>query len=206
MFLPALVYPFHRLFSHKDEKNAPGPGKVPAASEEQNGTNNNLRSPQSTLNAYIFPSSISHNPQNRHPILESDQPPARTRAVVPHITIENPAASSQDDSIRVLPLISSVFVPFAILLAIPGLTDHWYIRTNDQHQTVGFEANPLYIQVMLGFSMACAIITNACLVIRLCEKMVKNMTILCIVALSIHGMCSPHDCMHGWLTNLSQIH
>ncbi|KXN80933.1 Outward-rectifier potassium channel TOK1, partial [Leucoagaricus sp. SymC.cos] len=77
---------------------------------------------------------------------------------------------------------SSIFVPFAILLAIPGLTEHWYIRTNDHHEIIGYEANPLYIHIMIGVSISCAVITNACLLVRFFEKRVKIMTIICIIA------------------------
>ncbi|KAJ3561435.1 hypothetical protein NP233_g10198 [Leucocoprinus birnbaumii] len=101
---------------------------------------------------------------------------------------ENQTLDIQSTGFRVLPLISSVFVPFAILLAIPGLVDHWYIRTNVNHQVIEYEENPMYLRTMLALSMACAVITNICLLIRLLEKMVKKMTFVCIAALSIHDI------------------
>lgn len=98
---------------------------------------------------------------------------------------------SEADHVRLLPLVSSIFVPFSILLEVPGLTEHWYIRTDEEHKIVEFEANPMFIQAILGVSLTCAIVTNICLLVRLSEKAVRKMTISCILALTAHGTRLP---------------
>jgi potassium channel subfamily K, other eukaryote len=87
---------------------------------------------------------------------------------------------------RHTPIISGLLVPFSILLEIPGLTEHWYIRT-DNNQIVESRANPVLLDVGLGISLACAVIANMCLITRFLEKRVKTMTILCAGFLTIHG-------------------
>lgn len=87
---------------------------------------------------------------------------------------------------RYTPIISGVIIPFSILLEIPGLTEHWYIRT-ENNQTVEYRPNPIILDVGMGFSIACALIANVCLIMRFLEKRVKTMTILCTILLTIHG-------------------
>lgn len=87
---------------------------------------------------------------------------------------------------RYTPILSGIIIPFSILLEIPGLTDRWYIRTA-QNQIVDRKQNPLILDIGLGFSMACAVLANICLVVRFLERRVKSMTIACIVLLTIHG-------------------
>ncbi|KAF9259111.1 voltage-gated potassium channel [Marasmius fiardii PR-910] len=88
---------------------------------------------------------------------------------------------------RYTPILSGLVIPFSILLEIPGLTEHWYIRTEDNH-TVETKPNTMILNVGLGFSMACALVANISLVIRFLEKHVQQMTILCVVALTIHDI------------------
>ncbi|KAJ7150894.1 hypothetical protein C8R43DRAFT_887165 [Mycena crocata] len=90
---------------------------------------------------------------------------------------------------RYTPIISGIVIPFSILLEIPGLTEHWYIRTVD-NKIVEKQPNPLILNIGLGVSMACALVANICLVVRFLEKKVKLMTIGCIVFLTIHGESS----------------
>lgn len=87
---------------------------------------------------------------------------------------------------RIIPIISGVIIPFSILLELPGLTEHWYIRTED-NKVVEHRPNPLILDVGLGFSVACALIANVCLIMRFLEKRVKTMTILCATFLTVHG-------------------
>ncbi|KAJ7199234.1 hypothetical protein GGX14DRAFT_662452 [Mycena pura] len=88
---------------------------------------------------------------------------------------------------RYTPIISSIVIPFSILLEIPGLTEHWYVRTVN-NQVVERRPNPIILNIGLGFSMACALAANICLVVRFLEKKVKLMTIGCIVFLTIHDL------------------
>jgi potassium channel subfamily K len=105
----------------------------------------------------------------------------------PSVTLNNDRAPNY----RYTPILSGIVIPFAILLAIPGLTEHWYIRT-DQNKTVETQKNPLILNLGLGVSILCAVLANVCLVLRFMEKRVKTMTILCVVFLSAHGTSSTH--------------
>lgn len=87
---------------------------------------------------------------------------------------------------RRLPLISGSLIPFSILLEIPGLTEHWYVRT-DGNQIVETRPNPPLVIVAMSFSMALALLANAALVYRFLERRVKASTIVCIIALTLHG-------------------
>ncbi|KAF5356550.1 hypothetical protein D9758_008291 [Tetrapyrgos nigripes] len=88
---------------------------------------------------------------------------------------------------RYTPIISGVTIPFAILLEIPGLTEHWYIRTVN-NQTVETRPNTVLLDVGLALSMACALLANVALVTRFLERRVKTMTFICVVSLSIHDI------------------
>ncbi|KAJ7753828.1 hypothetical protein B0H16DRAFT_1544072 [Mycena metata] len=104
----------------------------------------------------------------------------------------NPKTTQQDlesyiPNYRYTPILSGIVIPFSILLEIPGLTEHWYIRTVD-NKIVENVPNPTILNVGLGLSMACALAANICLVVRFLEKKVKLMTIGCIVFLTIHDL------------------
>ncbi|KAJ7154605.1 hypothetical protein C8R46DRAFT_1117876 [Mycena filopes] len=104
----------------------------------------------------------------------------------------NPKTTHQDleaylPNYRYTPILSGIVIPFSILLEIPGLTEHWYIRTVE-NITVENVPNPRILNVGLGLSMACALAANICLVVRFLEKKVKLMTIGCIVFLTIHDL------------------
>jgi hypothetical protein len=87
---------------------------------------------------------------------------------------------------RYIPIISGLLVPFSILLEIPGLTQHWYVRT-ENNQVIEQRANPVILDVGVGISLACAVIANLCLITRFLERRVKTMTILCAAFLTFHG-------------------
>ncbi|XP_006463688.1 hypothetical protein AGABI2DRAFT_120496 [Agaricus bisporus var. bisporus H97] len=143
----------------------------------------------SSPGAPISPSSSPHDANGKEIFTtHSNSSFRRDRDQAPASPDHHQQPDNSNANIRSLPLISSIFVPFSILLAVPGLTDHWYIRTNDQHQILDFEPNPLYLRVMLGFSMAFAVIANLCLLVRLFEKMVRWMTIICIILLTLHDI------------------
>ena len=93
-------------------------------------------------------------------------------------------------------IVSGSLVPFSILLEIPGLTEHWYIRTYG-YQIVESQKNPPWIIIALSFSLALAVIANVALVNRFLERRVKRCTIISIIALTIHGdlLHSPHTFM-----------
>ncbi|KAJ6600011.1 hypothetical protein DFH09DRAFT_628154 [Mycena vulgaris] len=104
----------------------------------------------------------------------------------------NPKTTQQDlesyvPNYRYTPIISGIVIPFSILLEIPGLTEHWYIRTIN-NQIVERRPNPMILNIGLGFSMACALAANICLVVRFLETKVKLMTMGCIIFLTIHDV------------------
>jgi hypothetical protein len=95
-------------------------------------------------------------------------------------------------SYRTAPMISGALIPFAILLQIPGITEHWYVRT-EAGKIVDDRPNPRILNVVIGVSFACAVVANIALLMRFFERRVAAMTVLAIVFLSIHGM-SLHFC------------
>ena len=90
---------------------------------------------------------------------------------------------------RRIPIISGSLIPFSILLEIPGLTESWYVRTYN-HQTIETRKNPPLVVVSLSISIALAVVANIALIYRFLDRHVKRHTIICIVALTIHG--NPH--------------
>ena len=87
---------------------------------------------------------------------------------------------------RRTPIISGSLIPFSILLQIPGLTEHWYVRTNGI-QIVDSRKNPPLLEVSLVLSMGLVVFANLALICRFLERRVKRCTILCIIALTLHG-------------------
>ena len=88
---------------------------------------------------------------------------------------------------RWTPILSGLLQPFSILLEIPGLTEHWYVRTIDNKPVV-YQANPVILDVGLAISMACAVVANIALISRFLERRVWSSTIVTIVGLSIHDI------------------
>lgn len=110
---------------------------------------------------------------------------------------------------RHLPIISGFFIPFSILLEIPGLTQHWYVRT-ENNQVIEQRANPVILDVGVSISLACAVVANICLITRFLEKRVKTMTILSIAFLTFHGtlpqrLVGPYFCLFVRMTDLINI-
>ena len=77
-------------------------------------------------------------------------------------------------------------IPFSIMLSIPSLTGHWYIRT-ENNVTTEIRPNPPLLDAALGFGMACAVLASAFLLIRFAERSVKYMTLASIAFLTLHG-------------------
>ncbi|OSD08778.1 hypothetical protein PYCCODRAFT_1401521 [Trametes coccinea BRFM310] len=88
---------------------------------------------------------------------------------------------------RWTPILTGIVIPFSILLEIPGLTERWYIRT-ENHTTVETRKNPVILEVGMAISIACALIANIALVLRFLEKRVQTVTLVCIVSLTIHDL------------------
>ncbi|KAK8847583.1 hypothetical protein IAR55_005442 [Kwoniella newhampshirensis] len=88
---------------------------------------------------------------------------------------------------RWTPILSGLLQPFSILLEIPGLTEHWYVRTINNVPVV-YQSNPVLLDVGLAISMACGIIANIALISRFLERRVFSSTIITIVGLTIHDV------------------
>ncbi|KAJ7868633.1 hypothetical protein B0H14DRAFT_2729837 [Mycena olivaceomarginata] len=50
------------------------------------------------------------------------------------------------------------------------------------------QPNPMILNIGLGFSMACALVANICLVVRFLETKIKLMTVGCIIFLTVHDV------------------
>lgn len=87
---------------------------------------------------------------------------------------------------RRTPIISGGLIPFAILLEIPALTEPWYVRTYG-NQTVETRKDPPLVLIAISISMALAVLANVALLFRFLERHVKRNTIICMVALTLHG-------------------
>ena len=101
---------------------------------------------------------------------------------------EDPTALERSvPNYRWTPIISGVVIPFSILLEIPGLTERWYIRT-ENNETVETKPNPALLDAAMAVSIAFALVANVCLVLRFLEKRVRTTTLLCILFLTLHGV------------------
>ena len=149
------------------EKEAPQPAESP---EVTNNSPMLSHSPSSTLNA------SGHGLKH---ILNSKESPTLS------------TYRSQSPTYRTLPIISGILIPFSLLLSIPSLTSHWHIRTDSNSVTIETHSDPLLLTLGMGFSMACGVLANICLVIRFAERNVLRMTWLCILFLTLHGKHQP---------------
>lgn len=100
---------------------------------------------------------------------------------------ETNADSEHQASYRWLPIFSGIVIPFSILLEIPGLTEHWYIAT-ENNQTIESRKNSALLDAGMGISMACALIANIAIVFRFLERKVRTSTLIAIATLTIHGL------------------
>ncbi|KAF8970415.1 hypothetical protein BDZ97DRAFT_1791260 [Flammula alnicola] len=96
--------------------------------------------------------------------------------------------NSSGSNIQNLPILSGIMIPFSIMLSIPSLTGHWYVRTGEGSVLLEVRPNPLLLDVAMGFSMGCGVLANICLVIRFSERKIWLMTMLCIMFLSLHDL------------------
>jgi len=115
-------------------------------------------------------------------------------------TIDTLAAQDADSmrTYRLLPIFSGIMIPFSIMLSIPSLTGHWYVRTGEGHALLEVRRNPILLDVSMGLSMGCGVLASACLVIRFAERWVKQMTFLCIFFLTLHGAYPQLESIVPW--------
>lgn len=88
---------------------------------------------------------------------------------------------------RRTPIISGSLIPFAILLEIPGLTQHWSVPTSG-NQTGETRSDPPLVYVSISISLALAVLANVALILRFMERHVKRNTIICIISLTVHDI------------------
>ena len=126
--------------------------------------------------------------QDPHPLPTSHRRPSNTEVRDNDLRPfqENAEDINSSRSYRILPIFSGIMIPFSIMLLIPSLTGHWYIRTGAGNVVVEVRPNPLLLRLAMGVSMGCGIVASACLVARFAERNVKLMTHLCILFLSLH--------------------
>ncbi|KAF8318708.1 hypothetical protein DL93DRAFT_2164886 [Clavulina sp. PMI_390] len=90
---------------------------------------------------------------------------------------------------RKLPLVAGLLVPFAILMEIPGLTEHWYVRIDPvTHSPIEYRNNSKILEIGLAVSMASAVIANLSLISRFLEKHIRFSTILAMLFLTVHDI------------------
>ncbi|PIL27708.1 transporter [Ganoderma sinense ZZ0214-1] len=88
---------------------------------------------------------------------------------------------------RWIPIVAGTIIPFSILLEIPGLTEKWYIKT-ENNQIVAVQPNPPILDIGVAFSMACVAIANLLLILRFLEIRIKTVTLLCFLFLTVHDI------------------
>jgi len=127
----------------------------------------------------MLPRLHQHRPSN----LDLNEP---SRAI--DTLVNNTQDPDSTRTYRILPIFSGIMIPFSIMLSIPSLTGHWYVRTGEGHTLVEVRPNPILLDVSMGLSMGCGVLASACLVVRFAERMIKRMTFLCILFLTLHGV------------------
>ncbi|KDR68339.1 hypothetical protein GALMADRAFT_256966 [Galerina marginata CBS 339.88] len=102
--------------------------------------------------------------------------------------LDGPDNADSTRTYRLLPIFSGIMIPFSIMLSIPSLTGHWYIRTGDNNVLLETRPNPPLLDAAMGLSMGCGVLASTCLVIRFAERKIKLTTMLCIIFLSLHDL------------------
>ncbi|GAA5907431.1 hypothetical protein JCM6882_003860 [Rhodosporidiobolus microsporus] len=88
---------------------------------------------------------------------------------------------------RLLPILSGLICPFSVLLDIPGITQRWYVRTED-HVVVETQPNPAWLDVSLAISLALGVLANLALIARFLEHRPRVYTWVSMVSLTIHDV------------------
>ncbi|GAA5824748.1 hypothetical protein JCM11251_005326 [Rhodosporidiobolus azoricus] len=86
---------------------------------------------------------------------------------------------------RLLPLISGLLCPFSVLLDIPGLTERWYVRT-ENHVVVETQSNSPLLDIGLSVSLALGVIANLALIARFLEHRPQICTWISMLCLTVH--------------------
>lgn len=98
------------------------------------------------------------------------------------------AYSSHTPRYRFLPIISGLLQPFSILLQVPGLTEHCFVRLDDQLNPVAYAPNPILLDVGLYISLSCGVIANLALICRFMERKIYLSTLIAVLSLFVHDI------------------
>ncbi|KAF8871171.1 hypothetical protein CPB84DRAFT_1716808 [Gymnopilus junonius] len=102
--------------------------------------------------------------------------------------LDDAVDSDSTRSYRVLPIFSGIMIPFSVMLSIPSLTGHWYVRTGADNAVLQARPNPPLLNAGMALSMACGVLASTCLVIRFAERRIKTMTMFSIIFLTLHDL------------------
>ncbi|GAA5836717.1 hypothetical protein JCM9279_007635 [Rhodotorula babjevae] len=95
---------------------------------------------------------------------------------------------------RLLPIISGLACPFAVLLDIPGLTTPWYIKTQGD-VIIDSQPNPVLLDVEQAFALALGVIANAALIWRFLEHSPRRTTWIAMISLTIRDAIATAACV-----------
>ncbi|TNY23834.1 voltage-gated potassium channel, partial [Rhodotorula diobovata] len=101
-----------------------------------------------------------------------------------------PADGGGNDSLavqpetRLLPIISGLACPFAVLLDIPGLTTPWYVKTQGD-TIVDSKPNPVLLDVGQALCLALGVLANGALIFRFLEHRPRLTTWLAMICLTV---------------------
>ncbi|KPV72618.1 uncharacterized protein RHOBADRAFT_55715 [Rhodotorula graminis WP1] len=95
---------------------------------------------------------------------------------------------------RLLPIISGLACPFAVLLDIPGLTTPWYIKTQGD-LIVDSQPNPVLLDVEQAVALALGVLANAALIWRFLEHSPRRTTWVAMISLTIRDAIAIAACV-----------
>ncbi|GAA5899619.1 hypothetical protein JCM8208_000606 [Rhodotorula glutinis] len=95
---------------------------------------------------------------------------------------------------RLLPIISGLACPFAVLLDIPGLTTPWYIKTQGD-VIIDSQPNPVLLDVEQACALALGVIANAALIWRFLEHRPRLTTWIAMISLTIRDCIATAACV-----------
>ncbi|GAA5968664.1 hypothetical protein JCM11641_007717 [Rhodosporidiobolus odoratus] len=89
---------------------------------------------------------------------------------------------------RLLPILSGIICPFSVLLDIPGLTQRWYVRTDEQGRIVDTHPNGPVLDIGLSISLFLGVLANLALIWRFLEHRPRICTWISMVSLTLHDI------------------
>lgn len=116
-----------------------------------------------------------------------------------------PADGGGNDSLavqpetRLLPIISGLACPFAVLLDIPGLTTPWYVKTQGD-TIVDSKPNPVLLDVGQALCLALGVLANGALIFRFLEHRPRLTTWLAMICLTVGRLVARTARRHTQLT------